>query len=70
MKLHAVEAALLVGHGGVRRIVRAGHRAKARRQRFHTIAVAHPHVEQRAAVVLAIEDAFEQPAGAPTCTSA
>ena len=43
MELHAVQASLMVGHGGLRRVVRMGQTHEAGRQCRHGIAVAHPH---------------------------
>ena len=61
MELHGVEAARFVDHGRERRVGALRHGGEAGRQRFHAVAMAHPHVEDGAALrVLAIEQAVEQ----------
>ncbi len=60
MELHAVEPALVVGDGGVRRICAHGHRAEAFGQCGHAVAVAHPH----GLFVAHGKEAVEQAAGA------
>ncbi len=46
MKLHAVEAPAAVLHGCQGRIPAAGRHLETRRQCFHAVAVAHPHLEE------------------------
>ena len=60
MKLHAVKAAALIGHRGIRRIGRARDRTETGRQRLDAIPVAHPDIEQHAPVALAIAQPIEQ----------
>jgi hypothetical protein len=62
MELDAIVAAALIGHGRIRGIVGTCDGPEARRQRLDAIAVAHPDIEHRAAVALAINDALEQAA--------
>ncbi len=45
MKLQAVQAPRLVGHGGERRVVAGCDDLESRRHGDHPIAVAHPHIE-------------------------
>ncbi len=64
MELHAVEAARLVRHRGERHAAREADRDKSRRQLIYAIAMAHPDVEQRPALrVAVIAQALEQSAG-------
>ena len=64
VKLHPVEAAPLIAHGGVGDGGGAGVGAEAGRQRGHAVAVAHPHIEQRLpGGVAPVGEVLEQPRG-------
>ena len=61
MKLHAVKSARLVRHPGQRRVVGPRNHAKTGGQFIDPVAVAHPDIEQRRAIVgQAILDIAEQ----------
>ena len=51
MELHAVETALLVGHGGDRAARRVAHQLEAGRHVEHLVAVAHPDLQHAVAFV-------------------
>ena len=62
MELHAVVAALLVGHAGDRAARRRGHQLEAGRQRGDLVAVAHPDLEHAVAFARReVLDRLEQP---------
>jgi hypothetical protein len=62
MKLHAVEAPRLIGHGRERRVVAGADDLESRRHRDDAVAVAHPHIEHAPALGVAIVfESVEQP---------
>jgi hypothetical protein len=64
MELDAVETARLVAHRRDRRAVGGREQLEARRQRHDLVAVAHPHVQARRALLVdVVADAVEQAAG-------
>jgi hypothetical protein len=61
VELHAIESARLVSHAGERRRRVGGNHLEARRQFCDLVAVAHPHIEQAVAfIIAAILDVAEQ----------